>query len=179
MAVQNNQWEPIKSSNQHEPPSDDVSVPPSPRQEIEGECEVEEFSIVWDSLELEEFPVNIAGENYLLVEASAEDAKAWRANNLQSLHMREKGTGKNRETLNTFNATLADSELLLVSLCLYKVGNNGSRQRVTLDTLRKWPNKLIEKLFNKAQKMSGLKEEEDKKEGPGKNSNSGARLPAP
>lgn len=183
MAVQNNQWEPVKSSNQHEPPSDDVSVPPSPRQEIEGECEVEEFAFEWDSLELEEFPIKIksgphAGE-YVLVEASAEDAKAWRANNLQSLRMKEKGTGKNRETLNTFDSTLADSELLLVSLCLFKIAPNGIRMRVTLDTLRTWPNKKVEKLFTKAQKMSGLKEEEDKKEGPGKNSNSGARLPAP
>lgn len=143
--------------------------------EIQGEFEKDE-TIIWDSLALREVPVEIEKEPYVLVEASAEDAKRWRANSLQSLQMREKGLGNNRESMSSFTSSLADSHLLLVSLCLFKVGN-GNRTPVDKSTIAKWPNRLVETLFKTAQRISGLLDEGEQE--PGKNSTPGAALPAP
>lgn len=126
-------------------------------------------AIVWDSLELVEVPVKIAGQDYVLTEASAEETRMWRANNLQAIQMRDKGKGKDRESTSTFTPQIADSHVLLVSLCLSKLVD-GKKHRVAMDEIRKWPNKLIETLFDRAQEISGLKDEDSEDEDSEKNS---------
>lgn len=145
-------------------------------QVYEGELEdttvEEETEFVWESLALKEFPVKIAGEQYVLVETSAEDARKWRANNLQSLTSLEKGKGKNRESRVSFLETLATSQLLLVSLCLYKVTDD-KRVRVSREVISKWPNELVRQLFVRAQKLSGLRDLDEEDEDENKDPNRG------
>jgi hypothetical protein len=116
--------------------------------------------IVWDDLTPREVPVKLGGDDYVLVEATAEEAKAWRANNMQSLQMEETGKGKNRKSKSAFNSRIADSHILLVSLCLRKI-EGGVRLRVPADKIRTWRNPVVEELFKRAQQISELDEEDD------------------
>jgi hypothetical protein len=53
-------------------------------------------------------------------------------------------------------------EMLLVSLCLFKVDEEGiaTGERVRKDTLKIWPGKVISKLFNKAKEISEIDQED-------------------
>lgn len=139
-----------------------------PEEDLEGEFEKESEEIVWKSLKRKEIPVRVEdeGKEYVLVEASAEEARLWRANNFQSLQTREKGKGSNRESVAVFTSEIASSHILLVSLCLFEITPSG-RRRVSKETIRDWPNDFVSALFRKAQSISGLKnlEEDDDEEG--------------
>lgn len=121
--------------------------------------------IVWESVALKEVEVEIAGDEYLLVEATAEDARRWRANNFKSIHQMEKGKGKNRETHFHFDDSITESQILLVSMCMYKKNPNSSRgNRVKKELIRTWPNALVKVLFKRLLDISDLKadvEDED------------------
>lgn len=118
----------------------------------------------FESLALTEIPYNIQGEEYVLVEASAKQARDWRANNLQAIQMVESRRGRRRETQSSFKSGIADSHILLVSLCLKKVNPDGSRSPVSEETVESWPNRIVESLFKKAQEISELAEDEDEDE---------------
>lgn len=115
--------------------------------------------IVWEDLTPREAPVKIAKEDYVLVEATAAEAKAWRANFMQSIRMRDTG-GKKRESTSTFDARIADSHVILVSICLRKIELDGTRSRVPMDKISGWPNPLVETLFKRAELLSNLQDEE-------------------
>lgn len=120
----------------------------------------EQEPLVFESITLTEIPVEIAGEPYILREATADDARKWRANNLQSMQMEERGKGRGRVSHSTFKSEIANSHLLLVSLCLFKL--DGERRiPVSMDTLRGWKNSVVEALFRKARDISDLDEDDD------------------
>jgi hypothetical protein len=57
---------------------------------------------------------------------------------------------------------VADSEAILVSLCLFPVQEDGqvAPKPVPIATILSWPNRLVRPLFTKAQAMSDLDEKE-------------------
>jgi len=122
-----------------------------------------EAGIVWETLKKIEIPVKIEDREYVLVEASADDAKIWRANNFQSIETKEQGRGKLLERKSNFNAGIANSQILLVSLCLKKIEGN-TRVNVRQEIIASWPNKLVEMLFQKSQEISGLRDEDQDEE---------------
>lgn len=126
--------------------------------------------IVWDDLTPREVPVTLAGETYVLVEATAEEAKAWRANNMQALQMEETGKGRGRKSKSNFDSRIADSHILLVALCLKKIETDGSRRKVPIEKIRAWRNPVVESLFKRAQQISNLDDDEDDDEDHAKNS---------
>lgn len=127
-------------------------------------------AIVWDDLTPREVPVKLAGQNYVLCEATAEEAKAWRANSMQALQMEETGKGKGRVSKSAFNSRIADSHILLVSLCLKRLEADGSKRRVTIEEIRGWRNPVVESLFKRAQEISDLDDEDEDEDDPEKNS---------
>lgn len=108
--------------------------------------------IVFDTLELSKVPVTLVGEEYLLYEATEGQVVAWRNYHLKSTRMADgKVIGMDG---------LADSEPLLVSLCLRKVTKTGEVP-VAITTIKNWPVNVVTCLFERAKAISGLNEEEN------------------
>lgn len=118
----------------------------------------------WDSLDTIEIPVHIAGQDYVLVEASGAVARAWRGHSLKSFVMKEKGKGKSRESTTTMSEEVAESDILLLSQCFFKITPNG-RQRVPMKELEKWPHRIIKPLFEEIKEISELNEDEESEGG--------------
>lgn len=96
-----------------------------------------------------EIPVEIDGEQYVLREASGETAATWR-----NAIMRCAVIGPDGKP--TGVRDLADTELLLVSLCLFHVGSGNA---VGLDFVRSLPNRVCRALFAKVREISDIDEE--------------------
>lgn len=120
------------------------------------------------SLSLTQIPVRFQGKNYLLVEALGDAVAQWRNAQLQGTKMQQ---SDNSDTKTISLGGMADSEPLLVSLCLFSPDKDGNlildargnvdvRQRVPLTAVRGWPNRVVSKLFEKAKEISGLNETE-------------------
>ena len=108
--------------------------------------------IVFDTLELAKVPVTLVGEEYLLYEATEGQVVSWRNHHLKSTRMADgKVIGMDG---------MADSEPLLVSLCLRKVTKNGEVP-VSIVTIKNWPVAVVSCLFERAKQISGLNEEEN------------------
>ena len=99
------------------------------------------------STERTEVPVTIDGKSYLLKETSGAEACEYRNAVLASTQME----GGRR----TF-VGLANSEPLLVSLCLYEITDDGPQKRVPLQVISNWPSKVVSQLFEKAKEISGI-----------------------
>ena len=93
-----------------------------------------------------EIPVKIDGKNYILREASVKEAKQWRGSILASQFQKDGQQG--------LKPTLADSEPLLVSLCLTQ--EDGAA--VSKDVIETWPAKVVRRLFDKIKEISDLNE---------------------
>ncbi len=113
----------------------------------------------FDDLEPISIPIKIRGKRYILKEASANDARKWRNAIFAQTRMHD---GKISGLGN-----VADSEALLVSLCLYEVkpyapetGYKPEEIPVPLKTVLEWPNKLVKPLFTHARRISDLEEKE-------------------
>lgn len=94
-------------------------------------------------------PVRIAGQDYLLKEASGAVATTWRNSVFRSTKVDSNGRPSSYEGI-------AEAEPLLVSLCLYEA--NG--KLVPIQTVKSWPARIQKALFEKAKEISGLDEEE-------------------
>lgn len=101
------------------------------------------------SLSKIELPVKIDGDDYVLVEASAEAAKKFKDHVIASTKF-EKGKPSGVKDL-------AASETLLLSECLFKV-DGVNRSQVHTSTLLNWPNRVTNALFEKAKRISALNE---------------------
>lgn len=100
-----------------------------------------------------EIPVTIAGEEPMVLrEATAGAARDWRAAIIRSQKVDGRG----------FDASITETELLLVSLCLfYKAADaQGNARRVPVATVRNWQNRITKSLFETAKEISGLIEED-------------------
>ncbi len=100
-------------------------------------------------LEVVSIPVTIGGEKYELREASGDAACKWRNAILSKAKL---GPDGKPQTV----GSIADTEPLLVSLCLF----NESGKNVSLSVVRSWPARIQKALFNKIKDISDLDEDE-------------------
>jgi predicted ribosome quality control (RQC) complex YloA/Tae2 family protein len=111
--------------------------------------------LIFDTIDLQEVPVQIAGKHYTLREASGEAARRYRNALLRSAKLGPDGKPVSLDGM-------ADAEMILVNECLI----DRSGRKTPIQVLGSWPANVIKKLFNKAYAMSDLKEgEEDTIEG--------------
>jgi hypothetical protein len=116
--------------------------------------------MVFDDVDRVAIPVTIAGVKYVLLEASEEASCKFRNALLRCTRPGPDGKPTSYDGV-------ADTESLLVSLCLYaaddvgnvRTGRDGRpdpRHLVPLATLRSWPARVVRELARKAQEVSGL-----------------------
>jgi hypothetical protein len=111
--------------------------------------------LIFDTIDLQEVPVQIAGKSYTLREANGEAARRYRNALLRSAKLGPDGKPVSLDGM-------ADAEMILVNECLI----DKSGRKTPIQVLGSWPANVIKKLFNKAYAMSDLKEgEEDTIEG--------------
>lgn len=111
------------------------------------------------SLDEQTFDLSVAGDKYVIVEASEEAAKRYKNTAMRATKFSDKGKPSGVDGL-------ADVEPLLVSMCLFKVGVDGARTPVPLATILKWPHRVVEPIYQKARELSGLKDQDEEKTGP-------------
>lgn len=111
-------------------------------------------TIDFGSLKVIEVPMILGGDNYVLCEADGNAGCAYRNALLSSADLTFEGTkGKVGKVHN-----LASVEPLLVSMCLFKVGSDGTRKPVPEKVIRTWPARIVKKLYDKAKEISELDE---------------------
>jgi len=121
-----------------------------------------------DETDLIQIPVTYKGQRYILTEAFGDAVAQWRNAQLAGTTMHQTGDSEDK-TIRL--GGMADSEPLLVSLCLFNPGPDGrlpinahgnvdSRNRVPLSVVRGWPNRVVGKLFETVKKISGLDQTE-------------------
>lgn len=111
-------------------------------------------------LELEEVPVTIAGEKYVLRELDGKQRDKY----LDGLGKRLAPAGRDgkAQTVKNFNGLQSS----LVCMCLYKDGEDSP---VDAHTIQTWPARVVAGLFDAASDLSKLgEEEEDGEDGEGK-----------
>jgi hypothetical protein len=124
--------------------------------------------MIFDDITRVEVPVTIWKKKYILVEASEEAHCKWR--NFQIAQAKISRTGKVEGIGN-----VADSEPLLVSLCLYYADENGRlpvnkdgdpspKFLVPLQKIKAWPSRVVSPLFERLKKISKIDEVVEKQE---------------
>lgn len=111
-----------------------------------------------------EVKVKYNGKMYILREPSEDAVKTFRNHTFKHLETKD---GKVVGAKDGF----ADNQVILVSKCLYEADaeenlplkNNlpDSSKLVSIANLNQWPNRIVEKLFEKAKEIGGLNEEEE------------------
>ena len=106
------------------------------------------------NFETTEVPVKVNGKSYILREADAGQVASFR-NKATSGAVMENGKVVGMKGVGELNC-------YLVSLCL--VVDDEKRTPVSLETIKKWPSKVVEKLADEAARISELKDEEETEE---------------
>jgi len=106
----------------------------------------------FDDLALIEVPVKIAGKEYLLREASGEDARIYNNARMQGVQMEG-------EKILSLPEDSAGIPSLLVSRCLWETKDGKATVRVALNKVRGFPSRIIGPLFEKAKEISGLEDD--------------------
>jgi len=121
--------------------------------------------LVFDSLKPITVEVSIDGNSYILREASTESAKTYRNAKLSAARFGDKGKLQQVEGA-------ADSQSLIVSLCLHKVVNgkmytkrDGNPQPTPIAEVLAWPDRITDELFKTLLKISPtLRDEKSEKD---------------
>lgn len=119
----------------------------------------------FDDLTPVEIPVRHSGKRYVLREATGDASSIYQNAVVKSAKLGADGKPVGFENV-------ADTEPLLVSLCLYSLdgegrirldndGNPDPRYRVPLKTVRGWPAKMIKQLYEKAVNISNLRPQQE------------------
>jgi len=121
-----------------------------------------------DDLALIQIPVTYKGKTYLLTEAFGDAVAQWRNAQLAGTTMRQ----SEDDGVKTISlGGMADSEPLLVALCLFSPGPDGNlildargnvdrKHQVPLSVVRSWPQRLVGPLFERVKEISRLNEVE-------------------
>jgi hypothetical protein len=111
--------------------------------------------LIFDTIDLQEVPVQIAGKHYTLREANGEAARRYRNALLRSAKLGPDGKPVSLDGM-------ADAEMILVNECLI----DKSGRKTPIQVLGSWPASVVKRLFNKVYSISDLREgEEDTIEG--------------
>jgi hypothetical protein len=107
--------------------------------------------MVFDDVEPIEIPVSIKGKSYILREASESAAARYKNAQLKAMKRSESADGSSVTNLDG----IAETELLLVSVCLFEKTETGEK---TVDTnwLKTLPHRVVAPLFQRAEEISGL-----------------------
>jgi hypothetical protein len=119
-----------------------------------------------DSLGLVQIPITFNGKRYWLVEAFGDAVAEYRNALMSGAKINTNADGKPK-TMSM--GSMADAALILVSKCLFGAADDGTirtdafnnvdiRYRVPLSTVRVWPNRVLEPLFDKVKQISGIDE---------------------
>lgn len=113
----------------------------------------------FDTLDLIEVPVKIAGVNYVLREAASGAAAEWRNAIIKGATFGDEGKVTRMDGVGY-------SEALLVSKCLFQVLPNNTicNESVIVNIIRTWPAKVVKALFERVKLISDLNEKDDKKD---------------
>jgi len=107
----------------------------------------------FDSLELIKVPVTVKGVKYILQEASAGAGRDYRNAQMKTFKIAD---GKMVGMENT-----ADLDLILVSLCLFKVmETHDTLEPMPLIAIQGWPDKVIKGLAARAKEISDLEDKD-------------------
>jgi hypothetical protein len=115
--------------------------------------------LIFDSLDLIEIPVKIAGKDYVLIEADEDKVAKYRNAISRTYKTKTEGAGEVREMT---SEGLADTESYLLSMCLFQFFD-GKRVSVPKEVIKKWPHRVSGKLFDKLEEISGLSAKKDEK----------------
>ena len=108
----------------------------------------------FSELTLIEFPVKIGDKECVLREASEDAARQYQ--NALTRHTSIED-GKVRGIM----GPIADTQSLFVSLCMFESSDDGKERRVDVKEVRKWPARVVKKLFDKAKEISEIGEDGD------------------
>ncbi len=103
----------------------------------------------FSDLSIIELPVQVGENSYTLREANEATAVKWRNATMAAARFRD-------GSISGFSG-IADSEPLLVSLCLFDKDN----KNVHIDTVKEWPARIVKTMFEKAKEISELGETEE------------------
>jgi endonuclease YncB( thermonuclease family) len=104
-----------------------------------------------------EVPVRVGSERFVLMEAMGDAVRKWRNAVLKCTQIGEDGKPRAMHGL-------ADTESLLVSLCLCSADEDGNVRRnsrgdtvhVPVERILAWPNRVQAELFQVAKRISGI-----------------------
>lgn len=99
-----------------------------------------------------EIPYEIGGKQYVLREASGGAATRYKDAQIQSAKLNSR-TGKAEKLTG-----LAETEPLLISLCLFEQRGEGKEILCPLGTIKSWPNRIQRELFEEVKRISDLAE---------------------
>ncbi len=108
----------------------------------------------FDDITPVEIPVSIAGEKYVLCEATGEAGRQFNNARTRGIKFGVEGKPNSIEGV-------ANVEPLLVSLCLFKILAEGMRKPVSVSVISAWPYRVMKRLFDKAKEISDLEEKEE------------------
>lgn len=109
------------------------------------------------SAEFVEVAVTIDGQQYVLKEASEGASIVYRDAHVKAARIKEVDGGTRESSF----GNLADSDALLVSMCLFKVGagkDGGSLAPVDVRTVKSWPTRVVKQLYKKVREISDMQE---------------------
>lgn len=116
-----------------------------------------------ESLVLKQIPITMGKARYILREADGDTACRYQNANLERVQYSNDG-----KLVNIRGG--ADVQPFLISLCLFETDEKGEvrvsdhtkkEMRVSIETIRKWPNPVMRRLFNWVKENSDLGEEEE------------------
>lgn len=110
-----------------------------------------------------EIPVTTPeGDKCVLRQASGGAAVKYRAKMMGGMKMSREGEGKEgKMKIGGDIGSMAASEPLLISLCLFYTEGSNEGNNVSLSVVESWPNTVMKKLYKKAKDISDLDESED------------------
>jgi hypothetical protein len=101
-------------------------------------------------LDIVEVPITVGGTKYVLREASGDAACKYRNAMLNCTELGPDGKPSRM-------GNMADTEPLLVSLCLFRADND---KPVALEVVRSWPNRVVSKIYDKAKELSEIDQDD-------------------
>lgn len=114
-------------------------------------------SLEFDEVAPLKIPVRIGPKHYVLNQAMAGDVILYR--NFIVRTTRVSATDRTASSQG-----YADSEPYLLSLCMREVEPGGREVPVSIHTIKRWPNDILNKLFQTCQEISDMLDEEDESE---------------
>ena len=115
----------------------------------------------FSSLEVIEIPVTVGETNFILIEASGDSSAKFRNMLLNNMELVDGKPSKVKD--------YANQEAYLVHLCIRYVGDSEetkklANKQVPLEVVKRWPARVLSKLFERAKDISELDETDEEEE---------------